>query len=195
MNWSYENIAYGYDENQKLDIIIPNNESAHAIVYIHGGAYLIGNKIEYPSFLADYTKNNIFATVNYRLINENNTIQMKDILSDLKTVLVKIIELSKINGVNVKDFILAGHSAGGHIGLLYGYKYQDEKIRIATCISLAGPTDFTDDSGWSSMPMWGEDTETRLSFLSKVGSRLAGHQIELKQLYWTKQKDYFLFKP
>lgn len=195
MKWNFENAAYGTDENQKLDIIIPNENSAHAVVYIHGGAYLFGNKLEYPSFLIDYSKQNIFATINYRLINENNAFQMKDILSDVKTALEKIIEISNSNGIDVKDFILAGHSAGGQIGLLYGYKFLEEKIKIAACISLAGPTDFSDDVGWSSMAMWGEDIQTRLAFLSQIGSKLTGNKIELKQYDWTKQKNYSEIKP
>ena len=193
MNWSYENASYGHDDKQKLDIIIPNVENVHAIVYIHGGAYLFGSKREYPSFLIDYSKHNVFATINYRIINEENTIQMTDILSDVENALLKIIELSKKNNVNIKDFILIGHSAGGHIGLLFGYKNQNEKIKTASCISLAGPADFTDDLGWSSMPMWGDDMETRLSFLSRVGSRLTGKTIELKQRNWTLQKNYSEF--
>ena len=59
---------YGLNVNQKLDIIIPQKQTVqretslevHAIVYIHGGAYLIGNKLQYPLFLADYFEENIF---------------------------------------------------------------------------------------------------------------------------------------
>jgi len=89
---------------------------------------------------------------------------------------------------------LVGHSAGGHIGLLYGYKYSSEKIKIATCISLAGPTDFTDDVGWSAMTTWGDNLETRLLCLSQIGSKLTGHKIELTQANWTRQKTFFIFK-
>jgi acetyl esterase/lipase len=98
--------------------------------------------------------------------------------------------MSKVHGVAIKNFILVGHSAGGHIALLYAYKYLKDTIKIAACVSLAGPTDFTDDSGWSSMTMWGEDMEKRLSFLSQIGSRLTGHTIEIKQHNWTKQNNY-----
>ena len=69
-----------------------------------------------------------------------------------------------------------------------------EKSNIAACVSLAGPTDFTDDVGWSGMAMWGDDLKTKLSFLSQVGSRLTGHAIVLKQSDWTRQKDYSEFR-
>jgi acetyl esterase/lipase len=140
----------------------------------------------------DYAESNLFASVNYRVINPENSIHIGSILSDLDGALKKIYELAKASGVNVKDFILFGHSAGGHIALLYGYKnfQANDQIKIAACISLAGPTDFTDDTGWSSMTMWGKNVEERLSFLSWMGSRLTKHPIELKQHNWTKQTDY-----
>ena len=72
MKWDFQKIAYGPDTSQNLDLIIPKEKSAHAIVYIHGGAYLVGDKTEYPSFLADYSKDTVFATINYRLVQENN---------------------------------------------------------------------------------------------------------------------------
>ena len=192
--WDSTDIQYGPDTTQKLDIIIPVRKIVHAIVYIHGGAYFKGDKSEYPSFLTDYSENNILVAMNYRLIEGNNNVSMGDILSDVNRALLKIIDLANEKGVSIKDFILVGHSAGGHIVLLYAYNNCNEKINIATCISMAGPTDFSDDIGWSSMTTWGEKIEERLSFLSQMGSRLTGHAIELTQYNWTQQKNYSEFK-
>lgn len=205
--WNFQNAAYGDDAAQKFDVVIPQESVAHAVVYIHGGAFLTGSKSEYPSFLADYSNTNIFASIDYRLIHKDNTINMTDILSDVHNALVKIIKLSSANGVTVKDFILTGHSAGGHIALLYGYRncsetevfkergfQKNERIKIAACVSMAGPTDFTDDAGWSSMTTWGKDMETRLAFLSRIGSRLTGYAVKLTQYNWTKQREYSEFK-
>ena len=190
IRWNFRDMAYGPDPNQKIDVKIPKKKDVHAIIYIHGGAYLVGNKFEYPSFLADYSENNLIASIDYRLINENNQLSMQDILIDINSAIMKIIELSNSYNCVIKDFLLIGHSAGGHIALLYGYKNMQKEIKITACISLAGPTDFTDDSAWSSMTMWGENLETRLSFLSQLGSRLTGHLIELTQSDWTNQKDF-----
>jgi len=198
----YKNVMYGLNVNQKLDIIIPQKQGVpketslevHAIVYIHGGAYLTGNKLQYPSFLADYSEENIFAAVDYRLIMADNNICMDDILCDINSALKRVSEFAKTNNVIIKDFILTGHSAGGHIALLYSYKYFNGMYKISACISMAGPADFTDDSAWSSMSMWGDDLQTRLSFMSQVGSRLIGKPIELTQSNWTEQKNYSQFK-
>ena len=157
---------------------------------------MIGNKSQYPSFLHDYSKDNVIATIDYRLIKKDNNIELKDMLLDVRNSLLKIIELSDKHNVRIKDFILMGHSAGGHIALLYGYKYYQKykQIKIAACISLSGITDFTDCSGWLSMGFWGKNAESRLSFLSDIITRLTGQIITLTQFDWTRQNNYPLLK-
>jgi triacylglycerol lipase len=196
MGLNFRNLPYGRDASQRFDITCKGGNDVHALIYIHGGAFFTGNKDEYPLFLMDYSKNCIFASINYRVVNDENTINMGNILSDVKDALKKIQEFSRGNGVNIKDFILTGHSAGGQIALLYAYKYfqTNEHANITACMSLAGPTDFSDDSGWPSMAMWGNTVEERLAFLSYMGSRLTSHPIALKQHYYTKQADYHKIK-
>jgi acetyl esterase/lipase len=197
--WALQDVSYGSDKQQTFNIIIPKKDNVHAIVYIHGGFYYSGNKLWYPLFLMDYSENNVFATIDYRLIaGENNTIHMEDMLSDVNDALIKIIDVASENGVTIKDFILVGHSAGAHIGLLYGYKYFQENdnrpIKIAACVSLSGPSDYTDDFGWSSMPYYGNTLKHRLSTLSWVGTELIGSDIELTQYNWTEQDNYSEYK-
>jgi acetyl esterase/lipase len=196
--WTFENISYGVDKNQTFNIIMPEGKSnVHVIVYLHGGFYYSGNKLWYPLFLTDFSENDIFVTMNYRLIKINDTqnnIHMDDMIADVDDALKKIKYFSAEKGYNINDFILVGHSAGAHIGLLYGYKYFQEndnrQIRIAACVSLAGPTDYTDDVGWSSMEYYGETLEKRLSVLSWLGTALTGYEIRLTQYDWTKQSNW-----
>jgi acetyl esterase/lipase len=197
VQWTFENIYYGANEEQTFNIILPQKENnGHVIVYLHGGFYYTGNKLWHPLFLTEFTENNIFVTMDYRLINQNdNNINMSDIISDVDNVLMKIIDISNENGITVKDFILVGHSAGAHIGLLYGYKYFQEndnrRIKISACVSLAGPSDYTDDFGWSSMAYYGGTVEKRLSALSWIGSGLTGREIKLIQYDWANQDNWF----
>jgi acetyl esterase/lipase len=119
---------------------------------------------------------------------------MDDMLADIDAALKKIQELAGENGYTIDDFILAGHSAGAHLSLLYGYTYVQENnngnINIAACVSLAGPADYTDDLGWSSREYYGETEEKRLSTLSWLGTELTGHEINLTQSEWTKQNNW-----
>lgn len=195
VQWTFENIPYGTNAEQTFNMILPKKNNGHVIVYLHGGFYYSGNKLWYPLFLTEFAENNIFVTMDYRLIKRNdNNIHMDDIISDVDNALIKIIEISNKNGITVKDFILVGHSAGAHIGLLYAYKFFQEnnsrKIKISTCVSLAGPSDYTDDFGWSSMTYYGRNTEERLSTLSWIGTELTGHEIKLTEYDWTNQDNW-----
>jgi acetyl esterase/lipase len=200
VQWTFQDISYGTDIQQTFNIIIPKGKNnVHAIVYLHGGFYYSGNKLWYPQFLAEYSENNIFVTMDYRLINlQENNIQMEDMMLDVHDALMKIQDVAKENGVAINDFILTGHSAGAHLALLYGYKYFQEnekrKVHIAACVSLSGPSDYTDDFGWSSMAHYGGDLQKRLSTISLIGSNLTGHDIELTQYNWTQQTNYSDFK-
>jgi acetyl esterase/lipase len=194
VSWTFENVPYGPNENQTFNIVMPERkDNVHAIVYIHGGFYYSGNKLWYPLFLTHFSENNVFVTVDYRLIGYND-IHMDEMLEDVDNALKKIRYISNENGYNINDFILIGHSAGAHIGLLYGYKYfqdnDNRQIKISACISLAGPTDYTDDEGWSSMGYYGKTVEERLTALSWIGTELTGHEIKLAQYDWTKQDNW-----
>ncbi|GMO52790.1 MAG: hypothetical protein Ta2G_10780 [Termitinemataceae bacterium] len=196
---SAQTVLYGLDERQTLTIRIPQKKAAHAIVYIHGGFYYAGNRLWYPDFLADYAEDTVFATIDYRLISiANNTIHLDDMLADVDSALAKISILANEHDVSITDFILVGHSAGAHIALLYGYKYflenADKQIPIAACVSLAGPSDYTDDFGWSAMSYYGANLKDRLLQLSWLGSELVGTKINLVQYNWTAQNNYDEFK-
>jgi acetyl esterase/lipase len=200
IQWTLQNVSYGTDERQTFNIITPKGKNeAHAIVYIHGGFYHSGNKLWHPLFLTDFSENNIFVTTDYRLIgDENKKIHITDMIEDIDNALIKIMDISNEYGITVKDFILVGHSAGAHIGLLYGYKYFQEndnrQIKIAACISLSGPADYTDDFGWSSMAYYGGTLERRLSALSWIGTELTDYEIQLTQYNWTKQNNWPEYK-
>jgi acetyl esterase/lipase len=199
-NWTFQDMHYGLDAKQTLNLKLPlyteNVRRCHALVYIHGGAYLTGDKAQYPAFLADFADNAIFATIDYRLLSWENDIHMAHILSDINFALFKIKDTARKNGISVKDYILVGHSAGGHIALLYGYKYygMNSVLPVALCVALAGPSDYTDDVGWSSMAALGEDVETRLATISWIGTRLLGKQVALTTARWTRQKEYVALK-
>ena len=72
----YQNIEYGKNERNKLDLLIPmSNSKTPLVIYLHGGGYKGGKKEN------SYRKNNIgriseilnnkiaFATINYTFLN------------------------------------------------------------------------------------------------------------------------------
>ena len=212
VEWSVENLPYGIEERQTLNILFPKEgNEVHAIVYLHGGFYFAGNKLWFPSFLTEFSENNIFATIGYRLIeyrllsfndpaiSAHSKVRMDDMLFDVHNALLKLRQYANDNGYYIKSIILVGHSAGGHLSLLYSYMYLQENapegIIIAAVVNLAGPSDYSDDFGWSSMAWYGNTVEARLQRLSSIGSALAGYPIELRQYNWAGQNNFYEYLP
>jgi acetyl esterase/lipase len=95
--WTFENAPYGAHEKQTFNVIMPEaGNNVHVIVYIHGGFYYSGNKLWYPLFLKDFSENNIFVTMDYRLLGNN--IHLKDMIEDVDNALKKINDMANENG-------------------------------------------------------------------------------------------------
>jgi len=196
---NFPEIQYGTDYLQRFNIILPKkNNNVYAVIYFHGGGFSGGNKLNYPLFLKDFSDNNIFATVGYRLIKKDqigteSAVTMDDIIADVDAALFKIFDYSKERGINIKGVILAGHSAGGHIALQYGYKYfmenDNREIKITACVSLSGSTSFS-DIFWSAMSDWGEDLEKRLESFSWRITELTSQNILIDQYNWIENNNW-----
>ena len=124
----FEDVHYGTHNKQTFDIALPvdGRKETGIVVYLHGGGWRGGDKAEaYRSFDAfqpntDYAT----ATVNYRLVKEQAT-DIYHILDDITLALNQIKTFSASYDVNLTKVVLGGHSAGGHLSLLYCYKYKD----------------------------------------------------------------------
>ena len=143
-----QNVAYGLNSSQQLDIYFPDSSKKNnrTIVYVHGGAWYAGDKTEAKHW-AKYFQNigYTFVCINYRLTHtQENYIhpaQIHDIDAAINFILSKSIEWEIQND----KLIIMGASAGGHLALLYAYKYNyDKKIKLG--ISLCGILDLTDKS-------------------------------------------------
>jgi len=142
----YSNISYGSDEQQKFDIALPANrdENTGVIIFIHGGGWSTGDKSAFSKSL-NFFANNGFAcvTMNYRLADEDSDIKLPQMLDDIGEVINFISEKSAEWKISNNLFALVGHSAGGHLALLYSYS---KNHKIKTVISMSGISDLNDDS-------------------------------------------------
>jgi acetyl esterase/lipase len=200
VKWTVRDVPYGTDKQQTFNMILPEGkDDVHAIVYIHGGFYFAGNKLWHPLFLTDFSESDIFASIDHRLIaQEDNTIHIPDMISDIDDALAKIMDVAGERGVNIKDFMLVGHSSGAHLALLYAYQYFQENdnrpIKIAAVVGLSAPSDYTDDFGWSAMRHYGDTLPQRLATLSWIGTELIGSKMEFTQWNWANQDNYSEYK-
>jgi acetyl esterase/lipase len=140
------NVSYGADQRNIMDVYLPANRSTAAtpvMILIHGGGWVEGSKNDLDGYLEVLKRNGpeyaVF-NINYRLAgNGQNLFPAQEL--DVK----KCIEFiySKRSEYNISDkFVLLGASAGGHLALLYAYKYTTP-VKVKAVVSFFGPTDLT----------------------------------------------------
>jgi acetyl esterase/lipase len=141
------NVSYGNDPLQKMDLYLPKGRttiSTKVILLLHGGGWREGDKSD-----AFYTNvinriNTIWpdvaiANINYRLVNNEGTIHLPDILADIN--IAKNYLVTNKNMYNFStDFGMFGFSAGAHLSMMYTYTYPNSNIK--TVGSWFGPADF-----------------------------------------------------
>lgn len=143
----YEDIPYGNYERQTFNLYLPDGRTGTLglILVIHGGGWSGGDKSYYNTKLEKWCKEYGFATasINYHYIS--NEFSCDDIISDIALSLDKIKEFASTKGVNIEKALLTGNSAGGHLSLLYAYKYANmASIKPVAVANYSGPTDLTD---------------------------------------------------
>jgi len=139
-------MSYGSDPRQAVDVYLPagrSKENTPLLIYIHGGAWIEGDKSEFSAFLdlarqafPDYG----FVSIGYRLhdlfLGSNRfPSQENDIIQAITYIESQTATWNVSNNI-----ILVGASAGAHLALLHGYKHQ-EIGNIAGVIALFPPTD------------------------------------------------------
>jgi acetyl esterase/lipase len=141
-------VSYGTHERNKMDIYLPKNrgKSTKTIIYIHGGGWYMGDKGDIKEGAIYFQQQGFaFISINYRLTRtpENNIhpAQMQDIEKVISAISQKQQEWS----LSDDKLSLFGGSAGAHLSMLYGYKYNING-KVKAVISMSVPTDFTDSA-------------------------------------------------
>lgn len=145
----YNDIAYGTHERQNMDVCIPTDTDGDIglVLYIHGGAWIVGDNSSYEDNIQDICEEYgcAAAAINYRYVSEE--IDIFDILDDIELSLEKIKQLGTENGVNINRVLLTGASAGAHLSMLYAYSRKSTSpIEPVAVVNYCGPTDLTDDN-------------------------------------------------
>lgn len=145
----YEEITYGEHERQTLNLYLPRGreDTVGLILVIHGGGWCACDKKDCEKNLDKWCKAYGYATaaINYHYISDE--FSCDDIMQDMALSLDKIREFAATKGYNIEKALLTGNSAGGHLSLLYAYKYADRaSIRAVAVANYSGPTDLTDEN-------------------------------------------------
>ncbi len=121
-----------------VDQFIPQKPNDKAILYIHGGGWVVGQSRVYLNFcaqLARTTNAKVFA-VDYRLAPEHPFPAGLDDVFAVYQALIK-------DGFDPKKIVVMGDSAGGNLTLALIHKLKDEKQPLpGAAIPLSALTDF-----------------------------------------------------
>jgi acetyl esterase/lipase len=141
----------------KLDIYRPENvtEKHPAVLQIHGGGWVIGDKREQGIPLLNHLAANgwVGFNANYRL---SPTATWPDHLVDLKRAVVWIREHADEYGVDPDFIAVTGGSAGGHLTAMMGLTaddptlqpgFEDADTSVQAAVPFYGVFDFTDRQG------------------------------------------------
>ncbi len=145
----YEDISYGEHERQMLDLCLPSDcEGDVGLIFvIHGGAWIGGDKSDCTKNIDKWCGEYGYATaaINYHYISSE--FSYDDIMEDIALSLEKIKSFAAEKGINIEKVMLVGNSAGGHLSLLYAYKYADTSpIKPVAVANYSGPTYLCDEN-------------------------------------------------
>ena len=143
-----ENFRYGAFSRQNLDVYVPKNKARGILVFGYGGGFRDGNKDEY-GFAGEAFASLGFVTViyDYRL---NPDFTFPSYLEDAALVVRWAVDHAKRFGVDPKNLVVAGHSAGAYLAAMLAsdkrylerVDLEPKDIKLALCFS--GGFDFYD---------------------------------------------------
>jgi len=149
---NFPDIAYVQDgtPRQKLDLVIPpsaDKKPLPLIVYIHGGAWLMGTRAFCP-FYALTKMGYAVASVDYRLSTDAIWPAQID---DCRAAMNYLAEHAADLGIDRDRVFLVGDSAGGHLALMLGLAIAKQtpapNFTVRGIVDYYGPTDLTKLAG------------------------------------------------
>lgn len=143
-----ENLAYGNDPRQKIDIYSPDRPAGKApvILFFYGGSWQNGRKEDYLAFGATFaSKNIVVAIADYRVYPQ---VRYPDFLKDSAAAFAYVHAHIAQYGGDPDRIFLAGHSAGAYNVMMlaadphYLREAGADPSWVHGVIGIAGPYDF-----------------------------------------------------
>lgn len=150
-------LSYGTDDKQKMDVYLPANrsiEDTKIAIFIHGGAFMTGDRKEVPQVIIDrfVSQGWAVANISYRLVNGyqidaippariDSDILIKDQVTDVSAAVDYVLAHAREWAVNGHRIGVAGHSAGGTLAILYAYSEYNAAGKVKAVGNLAGAVD------------------------------------------------------
>lgn len=140
----FEDLNYGPDPMHDMDVALPANRDTTTpfVIFIHGGAWQFGEKVNFSEEIRLFAQSGIAAaSINYRLASRLYKIHHPDQPNDIRRALEFIRSQRNVWQVSSSRIGLSGFSSGGHLAMLVGYAFNNDKA-IKAVASWAGVSDF-----------------------------------------------------
>jgi len=124
-------------------VIAPGADPDRRLLYIHGGAYMVGSPKSHRPITSRMSKlaNAAVLSVDFRLLPEHSRM---DGIQDVRAAYVWMIENGPAGAKSAKTLLIAGDSSGGNIALSTIAWARDEGIRAVNAAIVMSPqTDLT----------------------------------------------------
>jgi len=140
------------DSSQKMDVYFPGTGGPWpALVYVHGGSWLHGDKSEAAMFARGMTAQGyLVVSINYRLYPAG---KFPTMIEDVKCAIRSLRAHAGEYNIDPKRIAAIGPSAGGHLVSLLGTsdegagwdvgEYLDQSSRVQAVIAMAAVTDLS----------------------------------------------------
>lgn len=144
-------VPYDQYDKTKFDVFLPaSSDPTGLVIFIHGGGFRAGDKDwiyegDFPADVRELLSQKIaVATLNYRLLDRNETEGVLKCLNDSKRGLQYIRYIHKELNINKEDIVLFGGSAGGGTSLwlashdeMQDINHADPVLRESTRVKAA----------------------------------------------------------
>ena len=142
-------LSYGEGDARRYDLYLhksidPDSE-APLLLFVHGGAWMAGNRGDMAYACSYYGKQGcITATMDYSLISEDHPgVTIETMLNEITACTAALKKQLEKEGYHVSGMAIGGTSAGGHLAMLYAYSRAAESaIPIAFVFQKVGPVSF-----------------------------------------------------
>lgn len=149
--------SYGLHTRNKMDIYLPakRDNKTRLIVFIHGGAWVAGDKSDFNSYITQMRSKwpeAAIANINYRYASNTANIHYNEMMSDISSAVQFLVNNKTVFSIS-DTAAMVGASAGAHMAMLYTYAYNtDGKIR---CVAdIFGPSVLNDWDWYNSYNLW-----------------------------------------
>ena len=140
----FTDVAYGNREHNTYDLFLPNDaeqkDSLGLLLFVHGGSWMGGDKKEHHGDCYTWVqKGYATATMNYTLLNEEGA-SIPEMIEEIDACIGQIVRFAATKNVHIRQMVICGTSAGGHLAMMYAYSRSHQLPLRFTAVKV-GPAD------------------------------------------------------